>query len=78
MALLSDAKILLLEEPCIGLDKKNKKLILSLIKEICCRYQKQIIISTTSFEEALLVSSNIAWMKDGEIGGTCEPITLRN
>jgi ABC-type multidrug transport system ATPase subunit len=34
MALASDGKIIFLEEPCLGLDKKSKKKLLQLIRDV--------------------------------------------
>ena len=73
MALVSDAKITLLEEPSDGLDKESKKKLLQLVKNVCAQEQKHIIISTVSFEEAILGSTQICWMVDGSIKGILNP-----
>ena len=53
MAILSDANIVMIDQPCNGMDKDTKEKILELIKRVTYMYEKIMIISTYFFEEAL-------------------------
>lgn len=64
MALASDASIIFLEEPCMGLDKDSKKKLLQLIKKVAKSQERFVILSTQSFEEALMVSNEISFIKN--------------
>jgi len=46
MALASDATIIFLEEPCVGLDKKSKKKLLKLIRDDARSKERFVILST--------------------------------
>lgn len=77
MGLLSDAKILLIDNPLEGLDSETKRKLIIKIKENGKRSERIIILSTTLFEEALQVSTDILLFKNERIYEVHSPKSLR-
>lgn len=63
MALISEPKILFLDEPTLGLDVIARSELWDLIKEL--KNKATIILTTHYMEEAEALSSRVAIMKDG-------------
>ena len=66
-ALLSQPKILLLDEPISSIDIQNKWIILEYIRKIHNFYKIPIVFVTHSFEEMEYLSDSIAIIEKGEI-----------
>ena len=65
MALISDPKILFLDEPTLGLDVLARSDLWDLIR--CLKEKITIILTTHYMEEAEALSDRIAIMKDGKL-----------
>ena len=65
LSLLGNNKIIILDEPTLGMKKDSKSLIWDIIKKY--KKDKIIIFTNNSIEEAELYSDKIGIMKDGKI-----------
>lgn len=74
MAMITNPKILILDEPTLGLDIKSRKKLWGIIEK--CKQNKIVILTTHYLEEAEHLADTIAIMNKGElvICGTCEEI----
>lgn len=66
-ALSVNPQILILDEPCIGLNSIEKNNIIKIIRTLKRRYSKTIIIATNDIEFAHLVSDNLIGISNGKI-----------
>lgn len=68
MALIGDAKFIILDEPTSNLDLKSRQKIWQLIKEISSSRdsEKVLLISTQHIEEADYVGSRVCIIRDGK------------
>ena len=67
MALIGDAKLIVLDEPTSNLDLKSREKIWRLIKKIVQSkdHERAILISTQHIEEAEHIGSRVCIIKDG-------------
>ena len=75
LALISEPKILFLDEPTLGLDILGRRELWTLIKRL--KEKTTIVLTTHYLEEAETLSDRICVMKDGQIKaiGTVEELT---
>ena len=66
-ALMAEPLILLLDEPCIGLDMKARENLLSSISKICKETKTTVIYVTHHIEEIVEEIDNTLLLKDGSI-----------
>lgn len=66
-ALLLNPKILLLDNPTIGIDEQGKKLLIKIIKLMKRRYNKTIIIASNDIEFIHKIADRIIVLNDGKI-----------
>lgn len=66
-ALSINPQILILDEPCIGLDTSEKETILKIIQKLKRRYSKTIIMVTEDVEFVHLISDNIIGISKGKV-----------
>lgn len=66
-ALSINPQILVLDEPCIGLDMKEKETIIRILQKLKRRYSKTVIIVTNDIEFVHLVSDNIIGISNGKV-----------
>lgn len=59
-------KVLILDEPTIGLDNKNKKRLGKLLKKLAIRYHKTIIIVSNDIQFILETSQNLLVINQGK------------
>lgn len=67
IALSLNPKILLLDEPTIGLDGKSKKNLVKLIKRIVREYDKTVIIASNDIDFVIEVSNEVIVMNNGKL-----------
>jgi ABC-type multidrug transport system ATPase subunit len=77
MALIGDAKFIILDEPTSNLDLKSREKIWSLIKKIAQQKERCILISTQHIEEADFIGTKICIIKDGELSQYDTPENLK-
>ena len=65
-SLINDPKIILADEPTGNLDSKNSQEILKLLRHLCDKYNKTIIMVTHDYDAAQY-SDKIIFLKDGLI-----------
>jgi len=65
--LIYNPKIILFDEPTIGLDYKNKKKIINLIKELKNRYDKTIIIVSHDIDLLYLLCNDLIVLSEGKV-----------
>ena len=67
MALIGEAKFIILDEPTSNLDLKSREKIWKLIKQIASDslYERAILISTQHIEEADYMGDRVCILKDG-------------
>ncbi len=66
MAVGTDADLLFLDEPTLGLDAISRRRIWVVLKEIC-REGRTILLTTHYIEEAEILSNNVAVVNDGRL-----------
>lgn len=66
-ALSVNPQILILDEPCIGLNIIESNNIIKIIRTLKRRYSKTIIIATNDIEFAHIVSDNIIGLSNGKV-----------
>ncbi len=66
-ALMAEPLILLLDEPCIGLDMKARENLLNSISKICSDTKTTIIYVTHHIEEIVPEIDNVLLLKDGGV-----------
>ncbi|HEY4544258.1 MAG TPA: ABC transporter ATP-binding protein [Tissierellaceae bacterium] len=77
MNMMSNPKILFLDEPTVGMDIKSRKSMWAMIKRIKDQYQTTIFLTTHYLEEADNLSDRIMIMKDGKDIITDTPSNLK-
>ena len=65
-ALMAEPLILLLDEPCIGLDMKARESLLASISKLCRETKTTIIYVTHHIEEIVKEIDNAFLLKDGK------------
>lgn len=75
--LLNDPKILLLDEPTIGLDPKAARDIRNLVRDICKKESKTIMLTTHYMYEADELSDRVAIIDHGKIIAMDNPARLK-
>ena len=71
-ALMAQPLILLLDEPCIGLDIKARESLLASISKLCRETETTIIYVTHHFEEIIKEIEDVFMIKDGHELFKCE------
>ncbi|MDO5717809.1 MAG: ATP-binding cassette domain-containing protein [Tissierellia bacterium] len=66
-AFMNGPDLMVLDEPCAGLDLKGRELLLKNLNSYCGKDQKPLIYITHSLEELVPMISHVAIMKDGMI-----------
>ncbi len=67
--LISNPKLLIMDEPTIGLDHKSKKRLMRLLKTLKTRYSKTIIIVTHDVDMLYEVVDNVVVLNNGTLIG---------
>ena len=75
-ALISNPKILILDEPFSAIDSSFKKKMYEFIKYIHNEFKLIILHTTHSFEEAITLSDNIAVLNNGKIEQVGSPSSI--
>lgn len=65
--LISNPKLLILDEPTIGLDYNSKKRLMKLLKNLKTRYMKTIIIVTHDVDMLYEIVDDIVALNDGKV-----------
>lgn len=65
--LVYNPKTIILDEPTVGLDNKNKRILLNLLRRLNVRYNKKIIIISHDIDMLYQLADNIIVMKDGNV-----------
>lgn len=65
--LISNPKVLIMDEPTIGLDLKSKKRLIKIIKKLNTKYSKTIIIVTHDVDMLYEIASNIVVLYNGKV-----------
>lgn len=65
--LACNPKILLLDEPIIGMDRNDKKMLVTLLSTIKARYQKIVVIATNDVDFLNRIADEIIVLKEGTI-----------
>ncbi len=65
--LMSNPKVLIMDEPTIGLDGKGKRNLMLLIKNLKTRYNKTIILVTHDVDMLYEIVDNLVVLNDGKI-----------
>lgn len=66
MAVLSDAKLIIADEPTPGLDTETRDIILAEIKKLATHYGKSVLFITHDIEAALKIADKITVFNKGE------------
>ncbi|MBL92698.1 MAG: ABC transporter [Myxococcales bacterium] len=66
-ALLTDPKVLIVDEPMVGLDPKGAKLVKNVFRELCHNKGLTVFVSTHTMDVAQEVCDRIAIIHKGEI-----------
>ncbi len=75
MAVGTDADLLFLDEPTLGLDAISRRRIWVVLKEIC-REGRTILLTTHYIEEAEILSNNVAVVNEGRLVTSGSPSEL--
>src|SRR2546422_5342358 len=75
MAVATDAELLFLDEPTLGLDAISRRRIWSVLKEIC-KEGRSILLTTHYIEEAEILSNNVAVVNRGRVVTSGSPREL--
>ena len=67
MAIMSDAKIILLDEPSSALDPRTATLVMQLAEKIIKNYELTAVLVTHNIKDAISYGSRIIQMHDGRI-----------
>ncbi len=65
--LVYNPKVLILDEPTVGLDNNNKRMLMRLLRRLCTRYGKKIIIISHDVDMIYNLVDNVIVFKDGKI-----------
>ncbi len=65
--LISNPKLLILDEPTIGLDNNSKKRLMHLLKNLKTRYMKTIIIVTHDVDMLYEIVDDVVVLNDGRV-----------
>ncbi len=65
--LACNPKVLLLDEPIIGMDSIDKKNLITLLSTIKARYQKTVVIVTNDIDFLNKIADEIVVLKDGKV-----------
>lgn len=65
--LLQNTEIILLDEPTSALDLKNQSLVLDVLKDLCDKKEKTILLTTHNPNHALMLGANVILMNEGQI-----------
>jgi ABC-2 type transport system ATP-binding protein len=76
-ALVNRPRILILDEPSIGLDPSSKRQVWSSIKQLRKEYDTTILITTHDMNEADALCNRLAIMSAGKISALGEPAELK-
>lgn len=76
--LIYNPKIILFDEPTIGLDYKNKKKIIQLIKNLKNRYGKTILIVSHDVDLLYQISDNLIVLSNGKLIMYGDPVSVHN
>ena len=74
--LISNPKLLILDEPTIGLDNKSKKRLVRLLKTLKEKYLKTIIIVTHDVDMLYDIVDNVIVLNDGHVVKTGNKINV--
>lgn len=77
MNMMSNPKILFLDEPTVGMDVQSRQSMWNMIKTICEDFGTTIFLTTHYLEEADSLSDNICIIKDGKEVAQGTPNLLR-
>ena len=66
-ALVSNPKLLILDEPTANLDLKHQVLILKLLKKIAKERKLTILLSLHDLSEASFLGDTLFWLKEGKL-----------
>jgi ABC-2 type transport system ATP-binding protein len=69
-ALLPRPRVLIVDEPTVGLDPKGARLIKQVFRDICTKRQATVLLSTHTMEVAEELCDRISVIHHGEIVGT--------
>ena len=75
IALLSDPKILLLDEPTASLDAHAQQDFIHMIQDLNAS-GKTIVFSSHRFEEVVALSDHVIWLEGGKLKAVCTPNEL--
>lgn len=67
IALLTKPKLLILDEPTLGLDIKSKYNVLNILKEIIKNNEMSILLTTHQMETIEVLDSKLLFLKNGEV-----------
>lgn len=67
IALFTNPKVLLLDEPFVELDYDHKKILLKLIRQLKIKYRKTIIIATNDQDLLYSLADDILVLKEGKL-----------
>lgn len=65
--LISNPKLLIMDEPTIGLDNKSKKSLIKLLKNLKTRHMKTIIIVTHDVDMLYEIADNVVILNNGNL-----------
>lgn len=74
--LISNPKVLVMDEPTIGLDNNSKKKLMKMLRTLKTRYLKTIIIVTHDVDMLYDIVDNIVVLNDGKVVKTGDKINV--